>query len=134
VRLTKNIEENEIRLTKRIVIALLLVTLAGTAAFGKTRKKSVTLTDNVSVNGTLVKAGNYDVVYDEASMELSILKSGKVVAKTAAHLEARLRKANDTQVSRRLVGNEAELVSITFGGSKDDVVVGQGGMQAGGMN
>ena len=65
------------RLTNRIAIAVLLVTLAGTAAFGKTRKKDVTFTDNVTVNGTLVKAGNYQVAFDETSNELSILKTIK---------------------------------------------------------
>jgi len=122
------------RLTNRIVIAVLLVTLAGTAAFGKTRKKDVTFTDNVTVNGTLVKAGNYQVAFDETSNELSILKKGKLVVKTAAHLEARDNKARDTQVRRRVAGNDSEFVGITFGGTKDDVVVGQAGMQAGGTN
>ena len=122
------------RLTKRIVIAVLLVTLAGTAAFAKTKKKSVTFTDNVTVNGTLVKAGDYDVAFDEMANELTVLKNGKVIVKTSAHLEPRDRKASDTQVRRRLVGNDSELIGITFGGSKDDVVVGQVGMQAGGTN
>ena len=122
------------RLTKRIVIAVLLVTLAGTAAFGKTKKKNVTFTDNVTVNGTLVKAGNYDVAFDEMASELTILKNGKVVVKTTAHLEPRDRKASDTQVRRRMVGNDSEFIGITFGGSKDDVVVGQPSMQAGGTN
>ena len=122
------------RLTNRIVIAVLLVTLAGTAAFGKTRKKDVTFTDNVTVNGTLVKAGNYQVAFDETSNELSILKKGKLVVKTPAHLEARDNKARDTQVRRRVAGNDSEFVGITFSGTKDDVVVGQAGMQAGGTN
>ena len=122
------------RLTNRIVIAVLLVTLAGTAAFGKTRKKDVTFTDNVTVNGTLVKAGNYQVAFDDTSNELSILKQGKLVVKTAAHLEARDNKARDTQVRRRVAGNDSEFVGITFSGTKDDVVVGQAGMQAGGTN
>jgi hypothetical protein len=122
------------KLTNRIVIAVLLVTLAGTAAFGKTRKKYVTFDDAVTVNGTVVRPGNYEVTYDEMTMELAVLKNKKVVVKTAAHTEARDRKASDTQVTRRMVGNASELVSITFGGTKDDVVVGQGGMQAGGTN
>ena len=122
------------RLTGRIMIAVLLVTLAGTAAFGKTRKKNVTFTDNVTVNGTLVKAGNYDVAFDEMANVLTILKNGKVVVKATAHLEPRERKASDTQVRRRMVGNDSEFIGITFGGSKDDVVVGQPSMQAGGTN
>ena len=122
------------RLTKRIVIAVLLVTLAGTAAFAKTKKKNVTFTENITVNGTLVKAGNYDVAFDEMANELTVLKNGKVVVKTSAHLEPRDRKASDTQVRRRMVGNDSELIGITFGGTKDDVVVGQAGMQAGGTN
>jgi hypothetical protein len=116
------------------MIAVLLVTLAGTAAFGKTRKKNVTFTDNVTVNGTLVKAGNYDVAFDEMANVLTILKNGKVVVKATAHLELRERKASDTQVRRRMVGNDSEFIGITFGGSKDDVVVGQPSMQAGGTN
>jgi hypothetical protein len=122
------------RLANRVVIALLLVALAGTAAFAKTRKKNVTFVDNVTVNGTLVKAGNYDVVFDDTTNEMAVLKDGKVVVKTAAHVEAGERKARDTEVRRRMVGNESELLGVKFGGTKDDIVVGAAMMQAGGSN
>ena len=122
------------RLANRVVIAVLLLSLAGTAAFAKTRKKNVTFVDEVVVNGTLVKAGDYDVLFDEMTNELSVFKGGKVIAKTEAHVEPRNRKASDTLVRRRMVGNESLLLGITFGGSKDDVVVGAASMQAGGTN
>jgi len=132
--MNQTFEETEMRSLKRIVIALLLVTLAGTASFAKTRKKHVTFVDNVLVNGTLVNAGNYLVEFDEMANELSVVKNGKVVAKTAAHAEPRDSKSNDTRVRRRGMGDSSQLVSITFSGSKTDVVVDQAGMQAGGNN
>lgn len=122
------------KLANRIVIALLLLSLAGTSAFAKTRKKNVTFAEDVLVNGTLVKAGSYDVVFDDMTNELSVLKGGKTIAKTEAHLEPRDRKASDTLVRRRMVGNETLLLGITFGGTKDDVVVGAASMQSGGTN
>jgi len=118
----------------RMAIALLLVTLAGTAAFGKTKKKTVIFVDPTTVNGTVLKAGNYDAAFDDVTNELSIIKNGKVVAKTAAHVETRDRKATDTQVRSRMIDNENALLGITFGGSTQEVVVVQAGMQAGGNN
>lgn len=115
------------RFINRIAIALLLVTLAGTATLGKSKRKQITFDTAIKVNGTVVKAGSYDVVFDDSANELSILKGGKVVAKTAARLEQRASKARDTRFTRRM----EELVSVTFGGSNQDVVVGQAGMQAG---
>lgn len=122
------------RFLNRVAIALLLVTLAGTAAFGKTKRDRVIFDTAVKVNGMIVKAGSYDAVYDDVTNELSIVKNGKVVAKTTARLEQRDRKARDTEVRRRMEGSESELVSVTFGGSDKNVVVGQAGMQAGGNN
>lgn len=122
------------RFINRVAIALLLVTLAGTAVLAKTHKKDVEFDTAVKVNGTEVKAGSYVAVFDDSTNELSLLKGGKVVAKTAARLEQRAKKARDTQIHRRMTGNDSELVSITFGGSNQDVVVGQMGMQAGGNN
>ena len=75
------------------------------------------------VNGTLVKAGEYDVRFNEETGELAILWDGKVKAKTTARLEARNDKAKNTSVRTRMVGNTTELIGVTFSGATQDVVI-----------
>jgi hypothetical protein len=75
------------------------------------------------VNGTLVKAGEYQIKFNEQTGELSILKDGKVKAKSTAQLQSRSAKARETAVRTVSKGSVAELTGITFGGSKQDVVV-----------
>jgi hypothetical protein len=116
----------------RVIVALLLVTLASAAAFAKTRSKTISLQVDTNVNGTLIKRGTYKVVFDDQTNELSILKEGKVLVRTAARLEMRDRKANGTEVYTRTVDMGSELVGIAFSGSNQNVVVSQSGMQAGG--
>ena len=116
----------------RVIVAFLLVTLTGVAAFGKTKKANVTFSSDTKVNGTLVKKGTYNVVFDDQTGELSIVKNDKVIAKTQTRVEKRDRKARTTEAATRMEGSETELVSITFGGSDQNLVVNQAGMQAGG--
>lgn len=116
----------------RLIVAFLLVTLAGAAAFGKSKKVAVSFSADFKVNGTLIKKGTYDVVFDDQTGELSIVKDEKVIAKTATRLEKRDRKARSTEAVIKMEGNETELVSIIFGGSDQNLVVSQAGMQAGG--
>jgi hypothetical protein len=116
----------------RVIVALLLVTLASAAAFAKTRSKTISLQVDTNVNGTLIKRGTYKVVFDDQTNELSILKEGKVLVRTAARLEMRDRKANGTEVYTRTVDMGSELVGIAFSGSNQNVVVNQSSMQAGG--
>lgn len=119
-------------LIKGLLVASLLVTLAGATTFGNTRRSTIAFTDDTKVNDTVVKKGKYKVEFDEQSNELSIFKSGKLIAKTTARLEKRERKARATEVATILEGMDQKLVSITFGGDVENVVVGQVGMQAGG--
>ena len=119
-------------LTQSLIVACLLVTLAGTTAFGNTRKSMVDFSVDTKVNGTVVKKGQYKVVFDDQSGELSILKGSKVVAKTAVRIEKRDRKARSIEVQTILEGMDQNLVSISFSGSNESLVVGQAGMQAGG--
>ncbi len=119
-------------MVNRLMVFCLLATLAGTTAFAKVRKASVALAADTKVNGTLVKQGSYDVVFDEQSGELSIFKGKKLVVKTATRLEKRDRKASRIEVQTALEGMEQKLVSISFEGSDQNVVVANMGMQAGG--
>lgn len=115
-----------------VLVIALLVTLPATAAFGKARKSNIALASDTKVNGTLVKKGSYEVVYDDQSGELSIFKGTKLIVKTAARLEKRDQKARGTEVQTVLEGMDQKLVGVTFSGSYENLIVGQAGMQAGG--
>jgi|ERR1041385_2079962 hypothetical protein len=118
------------RFMQGIFTALAISALISISAFAgdktKTEKKHVTIIEDITVNGTVLKAGDYDVKFDEAAGELSILKDGKVKAKVPAHLQARSDKAKDTSVRMLNKGGVAELTGVTFGGWNQDVVVGSG--------
>lgn len=114
-----------------LVVACLLVTLASATAFGNTKRSEIVLAADTKVNDMVVKKGKYEVVFDDQANELSIYKGAKLVAKTAVRIEKRDQKARGTEVQTAGEGMEQKLVSIAFGGSHENVVVGQGGMQAG---
>src|ERR671939_188753 len=119
-------------ITNSVLVLALLVTLPATAAFGKARKSNIALASDTKVNGTLVKKGSYEVVYDDQSGELSIFKGTELIAKTAARLEKRDQKARGTEVQTVLEAMEQKLVGVTFSGSYENLIVSQAGMQAGG--
>jgi hypothetical protein len=118
--------------------ALMICALASIAALAATKDKvkteSVTFPSDIMVNGTLVKAGEYQLRFNEETGELAIVKNGKVKAKTTAHFQARSDKAKNTSVRTLDKGSIAELVSVTFGGSNQDVVVGASGGAVTGNN
>ncbi len=111
---------------KSTFAALMICALASIAAAAKDKVKteSVTFAQDIMVNGTLVKAGDYQIKFNEQTSELSILKDGKVKAKTTAQLQSRSEKAKNTSVRTLKKGGTAELIGITFGGSTQDVVIG----------
>ena len=123
---------------KNTFVALLICALASiavvTTAKDKVKAETVTFTEDTMVNGTLVKAGEYQIKFNEQTGELSILKDGKVKAKTTAQLKARNEKARDTAVKTLDKGGVAELIGFSFGGSKQDLVVGAGSGAVSGNN
>jgi len=124
-----NVEEKKMkRFMKSFFVALVIGALASLSVMagdkGKVEKKAVTFPDDVMVNGTLVKAGEYEVKFDEGTGELSIIKNGEVKAKTPAHVEQRSDKAKSTALRTVDKGGNVELLGVTFGGSNRDVIVG----------
>jgi len=113
---------------KSTFAALMICALASisihAAAKDKVRTETVTFYSDTTVNGTLVKAGDYQVKFNEQTGELSILKDGKVKAKTTAQLQTRSDKAKHTVVRTLDKGGVAELIGFSFGGSTQEVVVG----------
>jgi len=83
------------------------------------------------VNGTLVKAGDYQLKFDKETGAMTIDRHGKVVATATGRLETRTNKARQTAV--KTSGNE--LVAISIGGSNQDIVLGGGsGSVSGSIN
>ena len=121
-------------IVNRIVVVVMIGALASVAAFAKTHKHRVTFENDIKVNGTLVKKGSYDVKFDDETGQLSIIKNGKTVAQAMAKLEARDKKAGDFQVRSTGIGDEAQLLGVTFGGSTQDVVISNNGASTSGSN
>jgi len=124
------------RFMKLFMVALIVGALASVSILagdkGKVEKKTITFPEDVMVNGTLVKAGDYEVKFDDATNELSIIKNGEVKVKTAAHLAARADKAKNTALRTVDQNGVASLIGVTFGGSTQDVMVGANGSMSGG--
>ena len=121
-------------IVNRIVVVVMIGALTCVAAFAKTQKHKITFENDTKVNGTLVKKGTYEVKFDDATNQLSIVKDGKVVAQAMAKLESREKKAGDFQVRSLGTGNDTQLVGVTFGGSTQDVVIANNGASTSGSN
>lgn len=119
-------------IVNRVMIALLVLTFASVAAFGKTKAAQVTFDRATNVNGTVVKEGRYKVIYDEQTMELSILQRGKLVVKTTAKAEMRARKAGGFELHTVENGMGVDLQGLAFSGSAQNLVLERNAMQAGG--
>jgi len=106
---------------RNLLLGVLVFALAGVAAFAKDKVKrsSLIFTSDVVVNGTTVKAGKYNVKFNEETGDLELSKDGKVVVKTNASLESRTGKARSDSFTVR--GDQ--LVSLTFSGDAHDVVL-----------
>jgi len=107
----------------RIASALLITSLAGVAVFAKGKTEKVNFQSNVKINGTLVKKGEYDLKFDDKTGELSIMKGSKVVARAATSITKRDRKAQALEIRTTGSGDEAQLVSVAFTGSEENLVI-----------
>ena len=121
-------------MVSRMVAILMVGALTGVVALAKVHKHKVTFENDIKVNGTLVKKGTYDVKFDDATGQLSIVKNGKTVAQAMGRLESREKKANDFQLRSTTSGEETQMIGVTFGGSDKDVVISTDGASTTGSN
>ena len=115
------------KITTRIMIALALCALMSALALAKGKSEMVTIPQDVVINGTLVKRGDYKLKFDEQTGELLLLKGKKVVARTTARLEKRDDKAQRTEFTTLQEGEARILRSITFRGDRESLVIHEGG-------
>src|SRR5438067_13289946 len=117
------------RFMKGFFVALAISALASFSVLagakgdkGKVEKKTITFPDDIMVNGTMVKAADYEVKFDEGAGELSIIKNGEVKAKTPAHVEPRNDKAKSRGLRHVDMGGMVEPHGVSFVGSNRDVI------------
>jgi hypothetical protein len=113
-------------LGNRILLTLVIGAMVSSLAFAKTKKDTITFTESVRVNGTLLKSGTYDMRFNEETSELAILKNGKVVAKTTGRVEQRSHKADRTEIKTSTSNGGVELIGVAFSGSDKNILVERG--------
>ena len=121
-------------MVNRMVVVLMVGALTGVVAFAKVSKQRVTFENDVKVNGTVVKKGNYEVKFDDETGQLTISKNGKTVVQAMAKVQPREKKANDFQLRSTVNGDETQLTGVTFGGSDKDIVITNSGSTTTGNN
>jgi hypothetical protein len=102
-----------IRVVNQLVGMVLVGAIAGSVALAKEIKKEVTFSQPIEVNGTLVKKGTYDAVFDDQTNELSIVKGRKVVARAPAQLEKRNERDRSVYVTREEEGDSTKVVLLS---------------------
>ena len=115
------------KVVNRLMVFVLIGAVASGVALAKTIKKEVTFAQPVWVNGALVKKGTYDVVFDDQTNELSIVKGREIVAKAPAQLEPRDRDRSD-YVTQDENGDPTRttLLSVTLKAGKKATLVNNG--------
>ncbi|HMJ24210.1 MAG TPA: hypothetical protein VK475_00185 [Pyrinomonadaceae bacterium] len=114
-----------IKRANQLVGMVLVGAIAGGGAFAKEIKKEVTFSQPVAVNGTLIKEGTYEVVFDDQTNELSIVKGRRVVARAPAQLEKREERNRAVYVTRQDSTN-AVLLAVVLKGNNQATLVNSG--------
>lgn len=118
-----------IKLVNQLVGLVLISSIAGSVAFAKEMKKEVTFAQPVMVNGTLVKRGSYEAVFNDQTNQLSIVKGRKVVASAPAQIEKRETRDHATYITGQNEGdsNNAVLLGVVFKNNNQATLVDSGG-------
>jgi hypothetical protein len=116
------------------LMAVALMTAGLTMVEARDRSKTITFLNDVTVNGTLIQKGTYDVKFDSESNEVTISRNGRQVATTKVEIKLTDRKNPHNSAAYVERDNARILTSITFEGDKRVLLVNpmSGSQNAGG--
>src|SRR5262249_7852767 len=106
----------------RVLSIVGLCLLTGVVAFANVKKGSIMLSSNVTVGGTAVRAGTYDIEFDSDKNELSFFKNHKLIAKSAAHTKKEPEKAGSTRIETLRTDNAEVLTGIIIRGKDQHII------------
>lgn len=110
---------------KRIVCAGVLSAIMVSSALAGVSSKRITFFKAVTVNGVTIKPGMYTVRFDPDKNELSI-RGRKVIATATAHTEKLMRKVQGTRFETAPADTGDALISVTFNGKNERIVLDSG--------
>jgi hypothetical protein len=114
------------KIVNRFVVLLVVCALSSLLALAAGKSKKVTFLTDVTLNGTVIKKGTYQVTFDEKTGELTIADKKTVVAKGNAHLE----KFNGIRGTAYVTETNKELLSIVFNDNQAALSGGSGSTSA----
>jgi len=115
---------NIAKVSKSVVLGLAV--LLASSAFASS-KGSLQLTDNTTIGGTQLKAGEYQVKWDGTgtNVQVSVLKGSKVLATVPAHvIDLSDKPSNDAAVVKKNSDGTSSLAEIHFSGKKQALAIG----------
>jgi hypothetical protein len=107
-----------------ITAALTLCVTIGTMALAKNKLHTLNFDQNVTVNGTVVKKGEYQARFNEQTGEFTILEGKRVVATATAKEETLNKKASGTTFDLKNADGAVTLTKVTFGGDRYALLIG----------
>ena len=121
---------------QRSLVALMICAVASISVFAdkvnkEQVKKTVVFADDTMVNGTLIKAGKYEMKFDEQTGAMQLLKDGDLKATATAHIEKRDTKTSSTVVLTVHNGTTYEMVGIEVGGTTQNIMLSNSGAVSG---
>lgn len=126
--LTINAREKE-DMMKRIVSGFLTLSLLcvigaslARAEHGELTER-VTFTEDLMVQNTMVKKGDYKLVFDPVAGELKVLDGDDVVARAKAMMKVNEEKADNDVFYTVTTAAGRALQSVKFGGQREEVVL-----------
>lgn len=112
--------------TVSTMISILIVTaiLMVTPSMAKDQRKTIHLSDGATINGTVLKPGDYTIEFSNTEAgEATIRRNGKVILRAPYKLVALLDEARRDEVRSRINSDGTqEITQLVFGGSAVAVV------------
>lgn len=119
-------KENRIgRWIASVTALLMMCILFGAASLteAKDRKKTITFSEDVMLNETVIKKGTYELKFDSQTSKVLVLKDGDEMASAKVHVETGQRKALHNSATFKTTDKGKVITGITFAGDKRILVI-----------
>lgn len=111
------------KLMSSMIVLVGMFVFSSNLAFADGKDKKVEFSQDVVVNGTVVKKGKYQVKFDDKTNQMSIWQGDKMISQAAAHKGLRKNKAISTQVLSSKQNDNTILRGIIFEDEQETILL-----------